>query len=88
MLVLSGHPLEHVLKLRSRSIRVSGITAKSTFTELRLKGASIKERNGARMAYSTIKYYLRMNQEIHGSLDQMSGKVGYYVGNKIDLNTA
>jgi hypothetical protein len=47
--------LEHVLKLRSRSIRVSGITADSTFTKLRLKGASIKERNGAGMAYSTIK---------------------------------
>jgi hypothetical protein len=55
MLVLAGHPLEHVLKLRSRSIRVSGITSESTFTKLRLKGASIKERNGARTAYSTIK---------------------------------
>lgn len=55
MLGLAGDPLEHVLKLRGRSIRVSGITPESTFTKLRLKGASIKERNDVRMAYSTIK---------------------------------
>jgi hypothetical protein len=88
MFLLAGEPLEHVFKLRSRSIRVSRITAGSTFRKLSLKGTSIKEGNGARIAYSTIKILFTDGiRRSVGRWIKWAENYGYYIGNKIYLNT-